>query len=108
MATSKPDPKMEPKLELDPKYDNYDYPTIGPVPQSGHPGHLTKEQDAQVFQLRSQLEQAGYTERLDIHTMVNGAFHQVLSIGLTIPSCAFYEHGNSMSTWLRKCRSDSL
>jgi hypothetical protein len=63
----------EPKrteLTLEPKYDNYDFPTIPPVPQKGHPGYLTPEQDAQVFQLRSVLEQAGYKERLDTLTLL--------------------------------------
>ncbi|KAI9707118.1 MAG: cytosolic factor, phosphatidylinositol/phosphatidylcholine transfer protein [Candelina mexicana] len=54
-----------PKMDLDPRYDHYDFPTTSPTPQSGHPGHTTKEQDAQVHQLRMQLEQAGYKERLD-------------------------------------------
>jgi len=58
------------KLELNEKYDHYDYPTTSPNVQSGHPGHTTPEQDAQVFQLRTQLEQAGYTERLDTLTML--------------------------------------
>jgi hypothetical protein len=38
--------------------------------QSGHPGHTTPEQDAQVFQLRSILEGLGYTERLDTLTLL--------------------------------------
>ncbi|OQO08138.1 hypothetical protein B0A48_06932 [Cryoendolithus antarcticus] len=59
-----------PHMELDPKYDNYDYPTTAPTPQTGHPGYTTKEQDAAVFQLRSMLEQAGYKDRLDTHTML--------------------------------------
>lgn len=58
------------KLELDPKYDDYEYPTTAPTPQNGHPGHTTPEQDAQVFQLRSMLEAAGYTKNLDTLTMV--------------------------------------
>lgn len=57
-------------IKQDPKYDNYDFPTISPNQQSGHPGHTTAEQDAQVHQLRSMLESAGYTERLDTLTMV--------------------------------------
>lgn len=61
---------MAPTMKLDPKYDNYDYPTTSPNVQSGHPGHTTPEQDAQVFQLRTQLEQAGYKERLDTLSMV--------------------------------------
>lgn len=58
------------ELKLDPKYDDYDYPTVAPTAQSGHPGHTTPEQDAQVFQLRSMLEQAGYTKNLDTLTLV--------------------------------------
>ena len=87
------------ELERDPKYDNYDYPTTSPNVQSGHPGHTTKEQDAQIFQLRAQLEQAGYTERLDTLTMVRifclraGTSTVVLTV---ISSCGFYEHGNLM------------
>ena len=61
---------MAPEQKLDPKYDNYDFPTTAPNPQPGHPGHTTPEQDAQVFQLRMQLEQLGYTERLDTLSMV--------------------------------------
>lgn len=59
-----------PHIDLDPKYDDYDYPTTSPENQSGHPGHTTKEQDAQVHQLRSMLEQAGYHERLDTLTLL--------------------------------------
>ncbi|KAJ4365765.1 cytosolic factor, phosphatidylinositol/phosphatidylcholine transfer protein [Neocucurbitaria cava] len=58
------------ELKLDPKYDDYDYPTVAPAAQSGHPGHTTPEQDAQVFQLRSMLEQAGYTKNLDTLTLL--------------------------------------
>ncbi|KAL8932136.1 MAG: hypothetical protein Q9216_006951 [Gyalolechia sp. 2 TL-2023] len=57
-------------LKTDSKYDDYDYPTTSPNPQSGHPGHTTPAQDAQVFQLRTQLEQAGYSERLDTLSML--------------------------------------
>lgn len=60
----------EHKLPLDPKYDQYDFPTSAPEPQSGHPGHTTPEQDAKVHQLRSALEQLGYTERLDTLTIL--------------------------------------
>ena len=59
-----------PHMELDPKYDHYDYPTTAPEAQSGHPGHTTKEQDAAVYQLRMMLEQEGYTQRLDTLTML--------------------------------------
>ena len=57
-------------MTLDPKYDHYDFPTTSPNKQNGHPGHTTPEQDAQVYQLRMQLEQAGYKDRLDTLTMV--------------------------------------
>lgn len=62
---------MRPELKTDPKYDDYDYPTTSPEVQSGHPGHTTPEQDAQVFQLRTQLEQMGYKDRLDTLCMVS-------------------------------------
>lgn len=60
----------EKSLPTDPKYDQYDYPTTAPEPQSGHPGHTTPEQDAKVHQLRTMLEQEGFTERLDTLTML--------------------------------------
>jgi hypothetical protein len=58
------------ELKLDPKYDHYDYPTVAPTVQNGHPGHTTPEQDAQVFQLRSALESSGHTKNLDTLTLV--------------------------------------
>ena len=58
------------KLKTDSKYDDYDFPSISPEKKPGHPGHTTPEQDAQVFQLRTQLEQAGCTQRLDTLSMV--------------------------------------
>jgi hypothetical protein len=57
-------------VQLDPKYDDYDFPVDAPIPQNGHPGWTTAEQDAQVYQLRAMLEQDGYTEQLDTLTMV--------------------------------------
>ncbi|KAK0649405.1 CRAL-TRIO domain-containing protein [Cercophora newfieldiana] len=57
-------------FELDPKYDDYDYPTKAPVQQNGHPGYLTELQQAQVFQLRMLLETEGYTKRLDTITLL--------------------------------------
>lgn len=66
---------MAVELKSDPKYDDYDYPTTSPSVQSGHPGHTTPEQDAHVFQLRTQLEQAGYSERLDTLSMVSCVLH---------------------------------
>ena len=65
-------PKDGPKdgIELDPKYDDYDFPVVAPVFQNGHPGHLTTAQQAQVHQLRLMLEAQGYTKRLDTLTLV--------------------------------------
>lgn len=62
--------KTNPEMHLDPKYDDYDFPTTAPEPQPGHPGHTTKEQDAQVQQLRMMLEQEGYKDRLDTLTLL--------------------------------------
>jgi len=67
---SKESLRANPHIDLDPKYDDYDYPTTAPETQSGHPGHTTKEQDAQVHQLRAMLEQAGYKDRLDTLTLL--------------------------------------
>lgn len=67
---SKESVRANPHMDLDPKYDDYDYPTTSPETQSGHPGHTTKEQDAQVHQLRAMLEQAGYKDRLDTLTLL--------------------------------------
>ncbi|EEP82016.1 Sec14 cytosolic factor [Uncinocarpus reesii 1704] len=69
MSTTPPAQPTNP-LKLDPKYDDYDYPTTAPVAQSGHPGHTTPEQDAQVSQLRMMLEALGYSERLDTLTLL--------------------------------------
>ncbi|KAJ5683393.1 Sec14 cytosolic factor [Penicillium macrosclerotiorum] len=60
----------ESKLPTDPKYDQYEFPTTAPEAQDGHPGHTTPEQDAKVHQLRTMLEQMGYTERLDTLTLL--------------------------------------
>ncbi|KAI9715792.1 MAG: cytosolic factor, phosphatidylinositol/phosphatidylcholine transfer protein [Chrysothrix sp. TS-e1954] len=58
------------EVPLEPKYDDYDFPTISATVQNGHPGHTTPEQDAKVYQLRTMLEQAGYKDRLDTLTML--------------------------------------
>jgi hypothetical protein len=68
--TSKEGANANPELKLDPKYDDYDFPTTAPETQPGHPGHTTPEQDAQVFQLRSMLEAEGYTKNLDTLTLL--------------------------------------
>ena len=57
-------------MELDPKYDHYDFPTTSPEVRHGHPGHTTAEENAKVHQLRMMLEQAGCKDRLDTLTMV--------------------------------------
>lgn len=59
-----------PELATDPKYDDYDFPTVSATNQPGHAGHLTKEQEAQVYQLRTMLEQEGHKDRLDTLTLV--------------------------------------
>lgn len=59
------------QIKSDSKYDDFDFPTTTPEAKSGHPGHTTPEQDAQVYQLRTQLEQAGCSERLDTLSMVH-------------------------------------
>jgi hypothetical protein len=58
------------KVELDPKFDNYDFPTVAAIAKKGHSGHTTDMENAQIFQLRTMLEGAGYTERLDTLTLV--------------------------------------
>lgn len=68
-----------PQIKSDSKYDDYDYPTTSPEVKNGHPGHTTPEQDAQVFQLRSKLESAGFSERLDTLCMVRRLRHVKLS-----------------------------
>jgi hypothetical protein len=57
-------------MELDPKYDNYDFPYEAKVPANGHLGHLKPDQQAMVFQLRMLLEAEGYTKRLDTLTLL--------------------------------------
>ncbi|KAK4549105.1 hypothetical protein LTR36_007561 [Oleoguttula mirabilis] len=62
--------KQNPAIELDPKYDDYEFPTTSPEVKPGHPGHTTKEQDAAVHQLRMLLEQDGHKDSLDTLTML--------------------------------------
>lgn len=96
---------MASKLKTDSKYDDHEYPTTSPNVQSGHPGHTTPEQDAQVFQLRTQLEQAGYTERLDTLCMVS-----LVDVGsrpsasLTLNSSGSYALESSSSTRRSRCK----
>lgn len=57
-------------MDLDKKYDNYDFPVEAAEPQDGHAGHLTEAQIAQVHQFRMMLEAEGFTDRLDTLTLV--------------------------------------
>ena len=66
-----------PKLDGHPQYDNYDFPTTSPIKKDGHPGHTTPQENAKVFQLRTELERAGCKDRLDTLTMVSK--HYLLS-----------------------------
>lgn len=56
--------------DFDPKYDHYTYPVVSLNESSGHPGFTDAIQNAKVYQLRSELEREGYTERLDTITLV--------------------------------------
>jgi hypothetical protein len=57
-------------MDLNPKYDDYDFPYTTATPQDGHAGQLTDQQIAQVHQLRMMLEAEGFTDRLDTLTLV--------------------------------------
>ncbi|KAI1291317.1 CRAL-TRIO domain-containing protein [Xylaria venustula] len=67
MAAAPPQPT---ELELDPKYDNYDFPTSSIEARSGHAGWLTPGQQAQVHQLRMTLESENFTGPLDSLTLL--------------------------------------
>ncbi|KAI0424336.1 CRAL-TRIO domain-containing protein [Xylaria sp. FL1042] len=58
------------KLELDPKYDDYDFPTTVSESRAGHPGFLTPMHEAQIHQLRMMLESEGFTGKLDTLTLL--------------------------------------
>lgn len=98
-------------MELDPKYDQYDYPTTAPEVKAGHPGHLTSQQQAQVHQLRLMLEAEGYTQRLDTITLVCLSYcpyHSVRERILTgggVCSCGSCAPASSTSTCPRRCES---
>ncbi|KAK1766483.1 sec14 cytosolic factor, partial [Phialemonium atrogriseum] len=70
-------------MELDPKYDDYDFPTTSTVTIPGHPGHLTPEHQAQVHQLRLMLESEGYTQRLDTLTLLRFLRARKFDVNLT-------------------------
>ncbi|KAI1259612.1 CRAL-TRIO domain-containing protein [Xylariaceae sp. FL1019] len=57
-------------MELDPKYDHFEFPLTSVEARDGHPGHITEIQQAQVFQLRSQLEAEGFSQHLDTLTLL--------------------------------------
>ncbi|KAJ4269663.1 cytosolic factor, phosphatidylinositol/phosphatidylcholine transfer protein [Fusarium torreyae] len=57
-------------MDLNPKYDNYDFPIKGPEKQDGHPGYLTEDQIAKLHQFRMMLESEGVTDRLDTLTLL--------------------------------------
>ncbi|RCI13109.1 hypothetical protein L249_0134 [Ophiocordyceps polyrhachis-furcata BCC 54312] len=57
-------------MDLNDKYDDYDFPHTAAEKKDGHAGHLTQDQIAQVHQLRMMLESEGYTERLDTLTLL--------------------------------------
>ena len=94
-------------LELDPKYDDYDFPTMAPVAQNGHPGFLTPIQQAQVYQLRQLLESEGFTKRLDTLTLVWETLCKIRGLdGMaadTRGSCGSSAHASSMSSSPSKC-----
>lgn len=66
----------EGNMELDPKYDHYDFPTTSVETREGHPGHLTVAQGAQVHQFRMMLEAEGFKQRLDTLTLVRNLHHR--------------------------------
>ncbi|KAF6825520.1 Sec14 cytosolic factor [Colletotrichum plurivorum] len=86
--------------ELDPKYDQFDYPTVAQTAQSGHPGHLTEEQKAQVAQLRLMLEAEGYTKRLDTLTMLR--FLRARKFDVNLAKQMFVEFEN----WRKETKLD--
>lgn len=87
MAAQQPQPK---DLPVDSKYDHYDFPTSAPTPQAGHPGYTTPEQDAQVFQLRKLLEDAGCKERLDTLTLLRFLRARKFNVEASKAMCVLY------------------
>lgn len=68
-------------MDLNPKYDNYDFPIKGPEKQDGHPGYLTEDQIAKLHQFRMMLESEGVTDRLDTLTLVRDIAPRTLKKG---------------------------
>lgn len=75
-------------MDLDKKYDNYDFPVEAAEPQDGHAGHLTEAQIAQVHQFRMMLEAEGITDRLDTLTLVGTV--RKLTPGLVMLASSFH------------------
>lgn len=73
---------------FDQKYDHFDFPTIAPTKENGHPGHTTPKQDEAVHQLRVLLEAKGYSERLDTLTLVRRVLPQLV-ISFITDRCSF-------------------
>lgn len=96
-------------MDIDPKYDDYDFPYAAAEEHDGHQGFLKELQIAQVHQLRTMLEAEGYTERLDTLTMVRGPrcpatpSPRHLANGSSSGSC-----GRAGLTWpcLSRCEQD--
>ncbi|KAL2072232.1 hypothetical protein VTL71DRAFT_11575 [Oculimacula yallundae] len=89
-------------LKLDPKYDQFDYPIVSANTQSGHPGHTTPEQEAQVYQLRMKLESAGYTDRLDTLTLLR--FLRARKFDVALAEKMFVDSEN----WRKEINLDDL
>jgi hypothetical protein len=76
-------------MELDPKYDQFDFPTTSVETREGHPGHLTPAQQAQVHQLRMMLESEGFKQHLDTLTLVRESSSALF---ISIPMLTFLPH----------------
>ncbi|KEY65368.1 hypothetical protein S7711_04266 [Stachybotrys chartarum IBT 7711] len=89
-------------MDLDPKYDNYDFPLNAEQGQPGHAGFLTSEQIAQVHQLRLMLESEGYTDRLDTLTLLR--FLRARKFDVNLAKKMFTE----TETWRKDSKLDEL
>ncbi|KAG7147696.1 Sec14 cytosolic factor like protein [Verticillium longisporum] len=88
--------------ELDPKYDNFDYPTKAAKAQDGHPGHCTEAQKAQIHQLRMMLESEGVTQRLDTLTLLR--FLRARKFDVNASKAMFVE----FDKWRKEVHLDAL
>ncbi|KAI0475228.1 CRAL-TRIO domain-containing protein [Xylariaceae sp. FL0804] len=77
-------------MELDAKYDNFEFPTVTPEDRAGLPGHLNEGQQAQVHQLRLMLEGEGHKERLDTLTLLR--FLRARKFDVNAAKKMFVEH----------------